>query len=177
VTERGRALVQFARARVRQELGGPVAVPPDAPWGREPCATFVTLRWRDGTLQGCIGNLDADRTIVTDVAHNAVAAAMRDPRGQRLVLADLDQLDVELSILSSLEPIGSTAEIRVGTDGVVLVHRERRATFLPVMWKVLRDLETFMRELEKKAGLPRDLDRAELRLWRYTAEHHRDPAP
>jgi len=177
VTERGRALVKFARARVRQELGGPIAVPPDAPWSQEPCGTFVTLRWRDGDLQGCIGNLDADRAIVLDVAHNAVAAAVRDPRGRRLALADLEELDVELSILSALEPIGDESEIRVGHDGVVLLYRGRRATFLPVMWQVLPDRETFMRELERKAGLPAVIEGRELQLLRYTAEHHRDPAP
>jgi AmmeMemoRadiSam system protein A len=169
-------LVQFARARVRQELGGPIALVPDAPWASELCATFVTLRWRDGELQGCIGNLDADRPIVDDVASNAVAAATRDPRGEKFALEELDDLHVELSILSVLEPIRE-ADIRVGTDGVVIVHRGRRATFLPVMWRQLPDLATFMRELDRKAGLPRELDRRELQFWRYTTEHYVDPAP
>ena len=175
MTDRGQTLVKFARARVRQELGGPVAPPPDAPWASARAATFVTLRWRDGELQGCIGNLDADRTIVADVASNAVAAATRDPRGERFELSDVDDLAVELSILSPLEPIASEADIRVGTDGVVLLWRDRRATFLPVMWKQLPDLGTFMHELERKAGLPRNVDRSELQLLRYTAEHFVDP--
>jgi hypothetical protein len=162
---------------VRPELGGPIAIAPDAPWIAERVATFVTLRWRDGDLQGCIGTLEADRGILADVAANAVAAATRDPRGERFELADVDDLHVELSILSALEPIPSQADIRIGNDGVVLVYRGRRATFLPVMWKQLPDLPIFMRELERKLGLPRDADRAEVLLLRYTAEHFEDFAP
>jgi AmmeMemoRadiSam system protein A len=173
----GQELVRFARARVRQELGGPVAVPPDGAWCTANGATFVTLRWRDGDLQGCIGTLEADRGIVADVASNAVAAATRDPRGEIFGLEDVDDLDVELSILSPLEPISGRDAIRVGTDGIVLVYRGRRATFLPVMWKQLPDLATFMRELERKLGLPKDVDRSELQFLRYTAEHFEDLAP
>jgi AmmeMemoRadiSam system protein A len=169
-------LVRFARARVREELGGPAAVAPEAPWIAEPAATFVTLRWRDGELQGCIGTLEPDRGILADVAANAVAAATRDPRGERFELADVDDLHVELSILSPLEPIASQADIRIGIDGVVLIYRGRRATFLPVMWKQLPDLLTFMRELERKLGLPRDADRAEVQYLRYTAQHFEDRA-
>ena len=174
MSERGPALVAFARARVRQELGGPTAVVPDEPWANELCATFVTLRWRDGELQGCIGNLDPDRTIVADVASNAVAAATRDPRGDPFELADVDDLEVELSILSPLEPIAE-ADIRAG-DGVVVVYRGRRATFLPVMWEQLPDRARFMRELDRKAGLPRDVDRGELQFMRYSAAHFVDHA-
>ena len=172
----GQALVSYARARVKQELGGPVAVPPDGAWTQAPGATFVTLRWRDGDLQGCIGTLEADRSIVADVASNAVAAATRDPRGDIFALKDVDDLDVEVSVLSPLEPIAGRDAIRVGTDGIVLVYRGRRATFLPVMWKQLPDLGTFMRELERKLGLPKDADRSELTFLRYTAELFEDHA-
>ena len=68
---RGETLVQWARARIRQALGGPIAIAPEAPWASEIVATFVTLRWRDGELQGCIGTLEPEREILADVAHNA----------------------------------------------------------------------------------------------------------
>jgi len=45
---------------------------------RRPGATFVTLE-RERRLLGCIGSLEAMRPLVADVAHNAVAAAFRDP--------------------------------------------------------------------------------------------------
>jgi hypothetical protein len=177
VTEYGTVLVKFARARIEQELGGPPALPPTGAWTAQKCATFVTLRWRGGELQGCIGTLEADRPIVLDVAGNAVAAATRDPRGEVLVLSAIRELDVELSILSPLDRIPSTAEIRPGIDGVVLVYRGRRGTFLPVMWETFCDKATFLAHLERKAGLPVNYDPVQLEVWRYTATKFKDPAP
>ena len=181
--ERGRALVQWARARVRQARGGPIATPPSAAWCAELGATFVSLRWRGGELQGCIGTLRPVRSIVSDVAHNAIGAATRDARGVPLALADVDELDVEVSILSPLEPLPAASEaamraaIRVGHDGLVLEHADRRATLLPTMWSRLGDVDTFLAALKRKAGLPRDFWSADVRMSRYSAEHHVEHAP
>ncbi|MEO6775756.1 MAG: AmmeMemoRadiSam system protein A [Kofleriaceae bacterium] len=176
-TDHGGELVKFARARIEQEFGGPVARPPTGSWTDEKRATFVTLRWRGGELQGCIGTLEADRPIVADVAGNAVAAATRDPRGEHLVLAAIQDLDVELSILSPLERVASFADIRPGIDGVVLIYRDRRGTFLPVMWETFPDKAEFFRQLERKARLPAGYDPRHLEVWRYTALKFEDPAP
>jgi len=169
---RGPELLAWARAKLRHELGGPEPARPEVPWGDEQAATFVTWRWRDGRLQGCIGTLEAARGILDDIAYNTVAAGVRDPRAKTITLADVDELIVEVSVLSPLEPIASEADIRVGVDGIVIAHTLRRATFLPIMWEQLPDLERFMGELKRKAGLPRSFPSAELQLWRYTVERH-----
>jgi AmmeMemoRadiSam system protein A len=176
VNQYGPELVKFAREHLRAHLGGPAAARPTGTWTDEPGATFVTLRWKSGDLQGCIGSLEPDRTIVDDVASNAVAAGTRDPRTKPCVLADVDSLHVELSILSALEPIASEADIRIGIDGIVLNYEFRRATFLPVMWERLGDKKTFMGELRRKAGLPRDFA-GHVQLMRYTVDHFEDRAP
>jgi AmmeMemoRadiSam system protein A len=174
----GHELVRYARAHLREALGGDKAERPNGAWCKQPGATFVTLRWKHGgDLQGCIGTLEADRAILDDVAYNAVAAGTRDPRTQPCTLADVDKLHVELSILSPLEPIGSEADIRVGTDGIVLFHHGRRATFLPVMWERLPTKDMFMGELRRKAGLPRDFQSSDIKLLRYTASKFEDLAP
>lgn len=176
MSAKGEVLVRFARERLREALGGPRATAPDAPWCAEHAATFVTLRWKkNGHLQGCIGSLEAHRPIIDDVASNAVAAGTRDPRTEPCKLADVDKLDVELSILSPLSALANEAEIRVGTDGVVLMAGYRRATFLPVMWERLVDVPTFMTELKRKAGLPRDFS-GDIELMRYTVDKFTDPA-
>ena len=183
LSERGEALVRWARARIRQELGGPAATPPQGPWCAKPGAAFVTLRWRDGSLQGCIGSLEPHRAIVQDVAHNAIAAALHDPRSEPVKLDEVDDLDVELSILSALEPIdfadeqAALAAIRTGIDGIVLQWRSRRATFLPSMWPVLKDVRVFMSALKRKAGLHGDFWAADMKLWRYTVDKFVDRAP
>jgi AmmeMemoRadiSam system protein A len=175
--ERGSLLVRYARAKLREHLGGPPATPPTGDWCNVPTATFVSLHWAgNGQLQGCIGTLEPDRALVDDVASNAIAAGTRDPRMKPCVLGDIDQLDVELSILSSLEPIAGEVDIRVGIDGIVLHAAGRRATFLPVMWERLRDVPTFMAQLKHKAGLPRNYG-GEIHLMRYTVVKHTDLAP
>ena len=102
MTEHGPTLVRYARERLREALGGPRATPPDGAWCKAQGASFVTLRWPNGQLQGCIGSLEAHRCIVDDVGSNAVAAGTRDPRTEPCKLADVDQLDVVLSILTPL---------------------------------------------------------------------------
>jgi AMMECR1 domain-containing protein len=41
------------------------------------------------------------------------------------------------------------------------------------MWERLRDKQAFMRELRRKAGLPRDFA-GEVQLMRYTVDHFED---
>lgn len=181
VTGAGGELVRYARAKLREELGGPEAARPTG--CDEPGASFVTLRWRDGRLQGCIGSLEPKRALVDDVSHNAVAAAMLDPRAQPIELGDVDDLDVELSLLSPLEPVPFTDEasaragIEVGKHGVVLACRGRRATFLPSMWDHFHSKEELMAALKQKAGWPRDFWRDDMNVWRYTVDKFVDPAP
>jgi AmmeMemoRadiSam system protein A len=169
---RGPELIAWARASIAQALGGPRATAPEAGWVAERGSTFVTLRWRkDGDLHGCIGNLGGDRKLLDDVASNAVAAATRDPRSSEpLELGDLAELDVEVSVLTPLEPIPDLDALEPGVHGLVLAWKGQRATFLPIMWETFPDKPTFVAQLERKAGIPRGIDRRELQLWRYTAE-------
>jgi uncharacterized protein len=182
VIVRGVTLAKWARACVREQLGGDAPTRPSEPWCEELGATFVTLRWRRGALQGCIGSIRQHRAIVDDVARNAVAAATRDSRGQQLALADVDQLDVEVSILSALEPIvpGSETEmwaaITPGSDGVVLEYEDCRGVLLPVVWEKLPTRPAFAEALKQKAGLARSFWSDQVRLFRYSVEHAVDRA-
>jgi AmmeMemoRadiSam system protein A len=166
--EHGAVLIAWARASIAQALGGPHAKPPDDAWLCEHRGTFVTLRWKHGDLQGCIGNLGGDRKLVDDVASNAVAAATRDPRSEPIALADLPRLDIEVSVLTPLEPIDGIAAIQPG-DGVVIEWHGHRATFLPIMWETFPDKATFVAQLARKAGIPTSVQ-GEIAVWRYTAE-------
>ncbi len=181
---RGPALAFWARSCLRERLGGPRALRLEAAWASEPAATFVTLRWSsDGELQGCIGSLNAARSIADDVASHVVSAALHDPRAADLSLEQVDELDLEISLLSPLERIEFTDEasalsaIRVGVDGLLLVSGGRRATLLPVMWEHLPEVAQFMGALKHKAGLPRGFWSPNVELWRYTTDRYVDPAP
>jgi AmmeMemoRadiSam system protein A len=180
-TERGATLLAWGRARLAEELGGPPAQRPEDAWCMQVAATFVSVRWRDGALQGCIGTLEPRRPLVDDVEHNVIAAALHDPRSEPIALTDLDEVRIEVHILSALTPIpfdteaSALAALQPGVDGVVLEWRGHRATFLPVMWRQLPDPAEFMRELEVKAGLAGPLTRDRVKLWRYSVEHYEEP--
>jgi AmmeMemoRadiSam system protein A len=121
-----------------------------------PFATFVTLK-TGGRLRGCIGSLAPTDTLYRSVHENAVNAAMRDPRFPPVGPAELAGLDVEISVLSPIEPIPSLEAFRLGEHGIILQKGMHRAVYLPEVapeqgWTVDETLSS----LSRKAGLPPD---------------------
>jgi len=171
--EQGAILLQVARDAIARALGSP-GIPQDLPdWLHEPGATFVTLT-QSGRLRGCIGSLEARRSLHADVSANAVAAALRDSRFQPLTAQELPLTRIEVSLLSGTSEMefGSEAEahacLRPGVDGVVLEYGRARGTFLPQVWESLPRTEDFLAHLKRKAGLPADFWHENIRLSRYT---------
>jgi hypothetical protein len=146
---------------------------------RQPGASFVTLLL-EGALRGCIGSLEACRPVVADVARHAFAAGFEDPRFPPLNEAEIEQLGIEISLLSALERIAAADEesllaaLRPGTHGLLMTCGEHHATFLPVVWQQLEDPYVFLSQLRYKAGLPLDYWSAELSFHRYTTESFAD---
>jgi len=139
-------------------------------------ACFVTLT-KHGALRGCIGSLEARRALVLDVRENAVAAAFHDPRFPPMRLEELDDLHVEVSVLSSPQPLSYDdpddliAQLRPGVDGVVIERGWNRATFLPQVWEKLPDPRQFLEHLCIKAFLPADAYRSPgLDVYTYQVE-------
>jgi AmmeMemoRadiSam system protein B/AmmeMemoRadiSam system protein A len=138
-------------------------------------ASFVTLTL-NGQLRGCIGSLEAHRPLVTDVAANAYASGFRDPRFPALNAAELAQVHIHISVLSSPIPMTMASEedllrqLRPGVDGLILALGQRRATFLPSVWDSLPTPEVFVAHLKHKAGIRDHEDTHELTAWRYTTE-------
>ncbi len=176
---RGRVLLPLARAAIAHELGQVAPADASAPWLHEPGATFVTLT-QGGVLRGCIGSLEARRALLADVRANAVAAAFHDPRFAPLARREMEQTEVEVSLLSPMEDLpaldeaDALAQLRPGVDGVVFTCGARRSTFLPQVWEQLPDSASFMAQLKRKAGLPADFWHAEVRLQRYTVAKWRE---
>jgi len=178
--ERGALVLRIAREAIVHALGASVAPSrPAAPWLDAHGCSFVTLR-REGGLRGCIGSLEARRPLGEDIAANAVAAALRDPRFPPVAAFELGSLEVEVSLLQPSRPLACVDEedaarqLRPGLDGVVIEYAGSRATFLPQVWESLPEAAEFLRELKRKAGLPADFWHAELRLQRYGVEKHRE---
>jgi MEMO1 family protein len=170
--EHGRTLVGLARGGITSALGGQGAQAAMEPWLLEHRATFVTLK-QAGELRGCIGSLQARRPLGADVESNARAAAFSDPRFKPLVAAELEKIEVEVSVLSNplrvmfADHRELVTQLRPGVDGLILAADERRGTFLPQVWEQLRDAETFLAHLKRKAGLPEAFPTRRCAVWRY----------
>jgi len=170
----GLALLAIARAAIGHRLGVHAEAPriDVAPWLARPGATFVTLHL-EGKLRGCIGSLAPTRGLGVDVAENAAAAALRDPRFAPLTAEEWVRCELEVSVLSAPKPLRFAdeaellAQLRPGEDGVILLHEGRRATFLPQVWESLPDKRAFLGQLMRKAGLPADTRLAHCKVWRY----------
>lgn len=142
---------------------------------QQPRATFVTLNIHEN-LRGCIGTLEAHQALVSDVAHNAHAAAFHDPRFPPLSQREFKDIEIHISILSPPEPMQFTSEadllkqIRPGIDGLLLEENHHRGTFLPSVWESLHTTQDFLTHLKYKAGLPADYWSDTIKVSRYTTE-------
>lgn len=147
---------------------------------REALACFVTLN-RLGRLRGCIGTLEAQRPLIEDLAANAYKSAFEDPRFAPLAFEELDDLEIEVSVLSTPEPMNVQSEAELiaalepGVDGLVIDDGRHRATFLPKVWEDLQRPVEFLEHLWAKAGLDAHEWPANLRCQRYRAENFSDP--
>ena len=175
-TTLGDALLAQARAAIAADLGlETAAMAPELAEMRAPAACFVTLS-QNGELRGCIGSLEAWRSLGEDVRANAVAAATRDPRFPPLTREEFAQVRVEVSLLTAPEPLTADSEddalrqLRPGIDGAIFAVGNRRSTFLPQVWESLPEPRQFLAHLKIKAGLPADFWSPEVKLWRYQCE-------
>ena len=161
----GQALVRLARQTIMERLGQKTAGDEldnltDSSF-QEMRGTFVTLTIND-QLRGCIGSLDTTESILEGVRRNAVNAAFNDPRFSPLKAGELDQVDIEISILTEPEPLeyqdsaDLLSKLRVNVDGVILRKGSASATFLPQVWEQLPQPEKFLFHLCEKARLSGD---------------------
>jgi AmmeMemoRadiSam system protein B/AmmeMemoRadiSam system protein A len=176
----GQQLIKLAKASIKHglETGQPLPVNPEdynQALG-EQRACFVTLN-ENNQLRGCIGSLEAHRPLVKDVSDNAYAAAFRDPRFPPLSDAELEKLDIHISILTPASPMSFSSEsdlisqLRPGKDGLILEDVGHRGTFLPSVWESLKTPEQFWRELKRKAGLPYDHWSDTIKVSRYETQY------
>ncbi|MCX7911259.1 MAG: AmmeMemoRadiSam system protein A, partial [Endomicrobia bacterium] len=89
------------------------------------------------------------------VINMAIAAATEDPRFPQVTLEELDDIKIEISVLSPLKRVFSHKEIKEKVHGVVVRSGGKSGLFLPQVWEQLPKKEQFLSELcWGKAGLP-----------------------
>lgn len=173
------ALLELARKAIREAVLHrkiPDVIPREGIFS-ERRGVFVTLHVR-GRLQGCIGVTEPSESLGEAVVRCAVSAALEDPRFTPIKGRQLEEMSVEISVLSSLEPI-LPETIEIGRHGLLVVSPAQRGLLLP---KVATEhgltREQFLEETCRKAGLPRDAwKEPETRLFGFTCEVFSDNQP
>ena len=135
---------------------------------------FVTLK-TNGRLRGCIGQFTADKPLWQVVQQMAVAAATQDPRfaGNRIRPDELDQLQIEVSVLSKMKEMENPLDIELGKHGIYVKHGFRTGCFLPqVATETGWDKEQFLSKCcHGKAGLAPDAWKDEdTKVYSFTAQ-------
>jgi AmmeMemoRadiSam system protein A len=118
---------------------------------------FVTLHASNGALRGCIGNINAFEPLGINIARNALNSAFGDPRFHPLDNDEIDEVHIEVSILTPAAEIPSYEDFIVGKHGIIISSHGRSAVFLPQVapeqgW----DRATTLSHLCMKAGLNPD---------------------
>jgi uncharacterized protein (TIGR00296 family) len=161
--EDGERAVRFARDVILDELTFK-GVARDLPRSfDEPSGAFVTINTYPAlALRGCIGYPGPSFPLGETIEH-AARAACHDPRFLDLEEQELNEIVVEVTILTPPEPIIAKNKtdllhmIIIGKHGLMLEYHGRRSVFLPQVpiewkWSVLEYLEN----LCQKAGIGKD---------------------
>lgn len=134
---------------------------------------FVTLHMKNGGLRGCIGHIESKLPLFETVSMMAVASAVEDPRFPPLVLEELDEVIIEISVLSPLQKVSRHRDIILGKHGILVKKGCRSGVFLPqVASETGWNREKLLSELcAEKAGLSQDAwKEPDTELYVFTAE-------
>jgi len=169
--EDGKLLIKFARENIEYYLKHDRRIPiPDVIKEKfsDKFGAFVTLNLinlESNPLRGCIGYIEPTYAL-HDVIHRvSVSSAVEDPRFPSVTLEEMDNIIIELSILTPpkllevKDPEEYFNKIVIGRDGLIIERGMRRGLLLPQVpidhgrnW----DVETFLKHTCNKAWLSDD---------------------
>lgn len=168
--EEGEYLVKLARKVLETVVrtGKKLEIPSEAKEKlKQNSGVFVTLETvtpGGKELRGCIGRPYPDFPLIQATIDSAVDAALHDPRFSSVTPEELDNIVVEVSILTppTLIEVDSVKDfpnqVEVGKDGLIIEHGWRKGLLLPqvaVEWKW--DSKKFLEQTCWKAGLTPDM--------------------
>ena len=176
----GELAVRIARETIDSRLLGNTKRLFDVPKSfEEKSGAFVTLNtYPGGELRGCIGYPQPFFALVKSIEKAAEAAATEDPRFPPMRGEELDQVTVEVSILTPprlievKKPKELPNHVTIGVDGLNVAQGAYRGLLLPqVAVEEGLDAADFLSQACMKAGLLADawLD-PETRVYTFQAE-------
>jgi len=132
--EQKKDLLQLAKGTVEAVVAGKALPEPktDDPELKSHRGCFVTLKNGD-RLRGCIGQFTSDKPLIELVVEMAQASATSDPRflADPVRTDELEELDVEISVLSQLKRTNNPLQLRLGKDGIYIKRGAASGCFLP----------------------------------------------
>jgi AmmeMemoRadiSam system protein A len=118
-------------------------------WG-----VFVTLK-QGGSLRGCIGTIEAREPLFRAVVECAISSAVRDPRFPPVTGEEVEDISIEISVMSPLRSVWEPQEIVVGIHGLYVRRGMNAGLLLPqVATEYGWDRREFLEQCCRKAGLP-----------------------
>ena len=135
---------------------------------------FVTLKTH-GQLRGCIGRFVSDIPLYQLVSETAISSAAEDPRFEfnRIKPSELNHLEIEISVLSTLKLIQNPLDFELGKHGIFIKRGAQIGCFLPqVATETGWSKEEFLSHCcSGKAGLPGDSWKyGDVEIYTFTAE-------
>lgn len=170
------ALLKVVRETIKSCLcGEAIGIPKsDDPALNEHCGCFVTLK-NGERLRGCIGQFVSEVPLIELVSDMAVSSSTKDPRffNDAITVAETEQLDIEISVLSPLKYTDDPLSLRLGVDGIYIKKGFASGCFLPqVATETGWSSEEFLSQCcAHKAGLgARAWEDEETEVYLFTAD-------
>lgn len=161
------SLLQLARTSIvqqgsNQQIPAHLLQPIVTPGLEVTAGAFVTLH-RGPNLRGCIGRTVSEAPLYQTVYNMSLAAAFNDTRFLPVAPGELEELTIDISVLSPPKQITNTDEIIIGKHGIIMDKHDTTgniiasAVFLPnVPQEQNWSREETLEQLAIKADLPRD---------------------
>ncbi len=151
----------------------------------EPSGVFVTIyHYPLNSLRGCIGYIQPVMPLGRALVSVAISAAFEDPRFVPISYSELNDITIEVSVLSEMSELRGTEKqkidaVKIGRDGLYIEYGIYNGILLPTVpveehW----DSERFLKEVCIKAGIdPNHWKQSNAKLYTYTAQVFREEEP
>ena len=165
-------LLKLAREAINLflETGKHLSKNTEDTWLKAKRGAFVTLKLQK-KLRGCIGYPLPHDPLYNTVIDSAIMAASKDSRFQTLTKDELQEIKIEISVLSLPRNIKNISDIEIGKHGIIISQDLNKGLLLPqvpVEWNW--DLETYLRHGCLKAGLKENAWKKNATIQIFTAQ-------
>lgn len=170
-----RAIETYLESRkvLKERLGGVF---------EEKRGVFTTLT-KHGQLRGCIGFPYPIKRLDEAIIESAIAAAVDDPRFEPVRLSEMDEIEVEVTVLTPPEkinakPIDIPKFVEIGRHGLMVRMGPFSGLLLPqVAVEYNFDEVEFLSETCMKAGLPPDCWLSGAEVYRFEGQIFKEVEP